>query len=294
MVFLSLKHFILKNIHGNRMLFFHVTKSAGTSLSAYLRPHFNEKQIKIIKIGDFQNTDFNAALKHFSYIQGHFSFYHFNKKQREFKDAYKLTVLREPVSRMISSYRYGKANALYALSQAGGSVSDLPKYYSSFLDFSEHTKWVFGFEQLRQFCNSEIYQPCEDDLLTAKSNLNLLDFIGFTESFKHDLSWLAESVGATKKLVSKNLSKNKTDDYFSQKSGEINLASMIEKVELGARELNYVREKIKLEIDFYEFAKELYRQKAMLRGKEFTKINLARIRMGKKERFLSFLNAKIK
>lgn len=113
-------------IAGRPLLFMHICKTGGQSLSKYIREQFPESQICP------HNTDYSLLhysakeLKQYTFFSGHISPSALAKRVPEFDT---ITVLRDPSKRLVSAYHYWRKIAIE-------KWPDLPKVFYDIVDMS--------------------------------------------------------------------------------------------------------------------------------------------------------------
>ena len=201
------------NDGSNKLLFLHIPKTAGSSLTRILKSNFRKKKI-------FHQMDPRELEKHLEagdcpqrlYI-GHYGYDLVNR----FKVRPKvLTVLRDPRQRVISHYYFYRAYDEAALGPWEKKIAELCRRHDfrTFitLDVPE-IEQSFSNLQTRQLASTtDCRVPADGSgrrnlLAEACEHLELLDFVGIVEEFERSLELLAHQFGIYRrfKTVSENV-----------------------------------------------------------------------------------------
>jgi hypothetical protein len=151
-------HFVVSKSRDDRGLFFlHIRKCAGTTLRAILRRQFPPASVFAPNHATTVNVN-EAQRRSVRLLMGHFPF----GSQRELAVPFDvLTMLRDPVDRVVSLYFYARGRA----SPMGRSVGDM-----SLEDFARHHPLASN-DQVRMIAGDVDRPPDQGMLLRAKENL---------------------------------------------------------------------------------------------------------------------------
>jgi hypothetical protein len=187
-----------------RIFFMHLGKSAGTSIFEAMRlamgagweglidtndpirnavaiHNTNDLGILIPRFHEFRiNLALNCMAKEYPLISGHIPYC--KSAFDPYHDRYKfVTVLRDPVERVISSFMYGKGKGLnYAPDGKSVAPSEELEYFLSSVRGNFETNQYVAF-----FGGSHTTQSFENNLEQARKNVDDFDLIGFTDSMPH-------------------------------------------------------------------------------------------------------------
>jgi hypothetical protein len=196
-----------------RIIFLHVQKTGGTTLDFLLRAHFADTtKIQPVFKGDY--SIFNGPNLP-PYISGHFGY---ELAKENFSPAFFLTILRHPISRLISQYRSFKKPSNFDDNWREGVSEEhleIMKFChrASFEEFLEcdhplvlgHTDNVY----LRCFSNHNV--GCR--LTSAKKNIRTIDFVGFYERWVSDVTDLCFKLGISPFEGALQVHLNKSEKY---------------------------------------------------------------------------------
>lgn len=208
------------------LVFLHIQKTAGTSLRSFLSKQFDENQIWFGRSYQVKNLSNN---KNVSCIGGHFQYGIHEELNRPYTYA---TMLREPVDRVLSYYYFIKEKSSSGKSKNANKM-DIE-------DFMEEYDTKLCNYQTRRIAGGKL------DLELAKKHLlEEFSFVGLTERFKESLYLMKREYHFP------NLEYN-TRNITKKRSS---------KDELPEKTINFIKQKNELDIELYQFAKELFKKK---------------------------------
>ena len=252
----------------NIKIFLHIPKTAGTTLNQILDREYKNKYSFYIEIERkklFEEFQSDLTNKDINLLRGHFEFgIHLIVKS----PAYYLTFLRNPVDRVISEYYYilSKSNHPYhaKLKNEKVNLDEFVKLYNHINNLQ--VKKISGTNFSQHFDNIELTLYEESILETAKRNLeNYFPVVGLTEHFDESLLLLRKEFG--------------WDWPYYEKKNVTVKPKKFEEIPLSIIEI--IKEKNQLDIELYEYAKQLFNNKVEAYGvdilnrdlKEFQKNN---------------------
>lgn len=237
-----IKYYIL-GIRSKKILFDHIPKCGGTSLKAYLSSQYPKWKIFLIidqkSIESFKNMPKDKRLQ-YDLIQGHSA----NKLiDYVHPDTLKITMLRDPIDRIISHYYYVKRTKFHYLHKL---VLDNDISLEDYVNLDNNITGELRNYYTVRFSELSI-QEVEDDpkysIQLALNNIQLkYDIIGFLDNYDAFMRKLIKAASVNNKY--RTIKKNVTNDR--PKRTEIS-----EKARLNIREMN------KLDIEFYNKLKKL-------------------------------------
>lgn len=211
------------------IVFLHIPKTAGTTLMELLGANFNGDEIyPYRKIGGERIStsslkDVNDVLKSLpafadkKLVMGHFPYWFLEKKDRNLRNNFVFTVLRDPIARVISHWSY---------SQSKGEAS-------SPLDIPPNL-------MCKMLCSDVTLQG--DDLLNdAIRNLGKLNFIIFQDDFDNSVRQLFSQLNL---VINKNSIPNKNRSVKREISDEM-LEKIIELNDLDIRLYEYAQKNLR-------------------------------------------------
>jgi hypothetical protein len=172
----------------DRYLFFHVPKTAGSSVREALRQLFGADQVGPPVEEEATGYD-SAALSRYRVVVGHFSY----EQVASFPDRRVLTFLRDPVEVVISRYYYYRNSPALEPTPLVLLCRDL-----SLRDVLERSGSlnVFFNDAVRRFAGDQSYALSDlEALALAKKNLAACDFVGIHEQMTDSLDLLSYTFG---------------------------------------------------------------------------------------------------
>jgi hypothetical protein len=185
------------------------------------------------------------GLERYRLIRGHFSL----RTDARLADCrYRMTLLRDPIRRIVSKYRF------WRLSPEVTPVTSIAKTrsFADFVRFFEDSpavirnRYTFHFAGIGRDCPA--YPADERGLLAqAQRNLASFDFAGITEQLGESAQVLCRDLGwsCPREIPRENA------------TGSERLLH-----DIDSRTLDLLRERNRLDLELYEFARELFRQAA--------------------------------
>jgi hypothetical protein len=174
-----------------RICFIHVPKAAGTSVIALMQQHLGATNLYH---AENRHTLLVAQLlRRYRFVAGHFFLRDFAADA--FRDSYIFTILRDPVERVLSQYRYFR--------RVQGVSDDRDVHLAKQNDLADilrrpkhenNARWINA--MTTRFSGEGVHKIADrESLRKAKHHLRLLDLVGIQESFPETYSRLAEDLG---------------------------------------------------------------------------------------------------
>lgn len=185
-------------------LFLHIQKTAGTSIQEMARQLYGNDGV--LSHGDYEVVS-SSELRKYPFISGHFGF---EFARPLMTDRYCFTFLRDPVERLLSLYRFCRQR------DESGPLYDMAKKYDleGFLrladsdDFFRERLWNNQTWQLAYGWGAHLHDGKTKRSMTdftprqllhlACINLDAFDYVGFVETFDHDISKIMSALTCTK------------------------------------------------------------------------------------------------
>jgi len=219
----------------DRLIFFHIPKTGGTTVTFLLNQQFDPS---LICVDDFYYQVEGKTIKDledFQFFRGHFFF---NSNLGYLENAKKIVILRDPVQRIVSEQKFFRRFYI-------GRESDL--YKEHFLQPGEPIDTISNQMCLflSSFDRNDTAITPEMHLASAKNNLlNEFFFVGITERLEVSLRGLYKLMGWQ---IPQNIPRIG--------SLEVNLENITSQI------LEEIKQRNLLDIELYEFAKELCNSK---------------------------------
>ncbi|MDP3920775.1 MAG: sulfotransferase family 2 domain-containing protein [Candidatus Omnitrophota bacterium] len=194
------------NAHDPLYIFFHIHKTAGTTFAMHLQENLAGDERLAVYLKSVEVDAFNDSLAQMppaqkgrlKVIYGHRVYdgihKHFNREARYF------TFLRDPVARTLSHYN-GQMQLLEKRHyKKTPGLPFRPQPFKEWL-FSDTSQWnAMAQELIRVFLQTHVVREemNETHLNTAKGVLDRFFFVGATEHYEEDASYLYNLMGITK------------------------------------------------------------------------------------------------
>jgi hypothetical protein len=233
------------------VIFIHIPKTAGVTLSTALRFQYPTGMLSFTTldkpINEFQCVPLSER-KLAKVVMGHV---HYGLHNYIPKECMYVTILREPVSRVLSLYKFILREPKHPLHK---HVSDtnvgLEDFIASRIDKKQTENG-----QTRQICGLQTEDPDRAALEAAKENLEKFAGVGLMESFDESLMLLRRSLDWRMPpfYLSRNVSPRSRPSVESE------------------RALNLIREHNELDLELYEFAYRLFADRIHEQGQSFAR-----------------------
>jgi hypothetical protein len=230
---------------GPQIVFLHIAKTAGTSISRYLNFAFPGSAVYHKTAEEFDQVD-KSLLNAFDIVQGHISNIHLHKLR---DDRFVFTFLRDPVDRVLSMYHFlrEQSHPLDATNPSSPFVLAKQHDLLSFLQLmspavrvlvSNHQTYALGLDWRSRSRGLD-----RTILRRAKNTLKGMDFVGLTHRFD-------ESVGL---LFSELRLPDMVPGFWENKTSERRCAD-----QLGKEEWDAIEDLNRLDIALYRYARRRY------------------------------------
>lgn len=229
------------------IIFQHIPKTAGSTFHSILNRRYDEAEIRNVFCSDYSDRDVvelrslpEEQLRSIRVLKGHMPFgLHRHLPQ----EARYVTVLREPVARAISQYKYIRRNPGNHLhDQVVGNDLSLGEFVASGISQgmdNGQVRWLAG--QVHEWAFGEV---TEEELETAKRHVrDHYALVGLTERFDETVLLLADVLGwsGLPLYVRRNVSEDRRDRY-----------------DFSEEDVAAVREHHRLDLELYDFACEIF------------------------------------
>lgn len=199
-----------------KLIFLHVPKTAGTSLVKLLNKKYRAQHIAYIHGNDAQALN-RAVAEGKKFIHGHFTFKMLPEVPADF---FKITLLRDPVHRVISRYVH----------MAHADEAALKEEFSQYVDFEDYLQSAYAQNfQCQMLADKLFTEVDESELLTlALENLGKLDWVAPSEKLNEAAQDLQKRLGFKVRQIGKDNTRsspqmwNDLYDQYSQQIAAIN------------------------------------------------------------------------
>jgi hypothetical protein len=211
-IYKELRQYLIKD-KPRKILFDHLPKCGGSTLSAYLRDQYPDRKIYDIPGDPFSAVESFIGMpeskRHgFDLVQGHMAHMLLESVHPE---SLKVTVFREPIERIVSYYYFAKKDKCHYLHQQILEQNlGLEEFIKSELTL-ETSNWYVRYFTGRKL-NSENHSLSEQpsDIVNEafehiKSNY---DIVGFLDKYDEFIQQLSSSAGFKRKYKGTQLNKN--------------------------------------------------------------------------------------
>ncbi len=235
-----------------QLIYIHVPKTGGQTMIPILQRHFSDSRSFMAyesprltlkeKLKQYRDLDSDQKTS-FELLCGHFPFGFHEYLPSGSPFAY-LTVLRDPVKRVISHYNYVKNHREHYLQKVPGLLDCISNYVKNTNNFEMNNG------QLRLLTNCEAlpYEDCNRDLL--EEGIRNIDkhfkVVGFTEYFLESVLLMKERLNFSDvRYASRNVSKRKKPPITNQ-------------------ELKTIQEFNQYDIELYNYCLDKFKQQLQL------------------------------
>ncbi|MEC4986425.1 MAG: sulfotransferase family 2 domain-containing protein [Oscillatoria sp. PMC 1068.18] len=248
----------------NKLIFLHIPKAAGTTLSQILSRQYDSEEIFKLQPNPYQRIAYFQSLSEaeknkFIYFQGHISFGFHEYLPEPYSY---ITMIRNPIERVISNYYYLLSRPSHFLHE------EVTSEKMSLLKFATCGKFV-GMDngQTRRIAGAKFentpgtleveFGKCTTELLT-KAQENLIKYfpvVGVAERFDESVVLMQQAFGWKNcYYVTANITKNRPRVR-----------------EISAETIEAIKENNQLDLQLYDFSKKLLQEKIDKQGDDFTK-----------------------
>ena len=226
---------LLNTVFGQKLIFYHIPKTGGSSITNLLDRQFRPE---LICRDDFYyqiELKKDAELAKYDFFRGHF-FY--STKLKDI-NAFRCVFLREPVSRILSEQRFYLKQYTYP-----GGLYNLSKEHAN--QYGDPIKVISNNQVmwLSTFHRDDPLVTMERHFESAKETLNkYMDFVGIFEDFENSVFGLFKALG------------------FDRPNTIPHLQTVDISYHLTESQIEEIKHRNAFDIQLYEYAKELYLSK---------------------------------
>lgn len=231
----------------DQLIFIHIPKSAGTSVQNALCNCINLKYCVLLRDDIKSKEKFNEKINSFQAISGHFSFNNINTKLTNQKKHIFITLLRNPLERILSLYHYIKITPQHYLNPIlFNEQINIYTFLNKLLDYESIDLQKNSPSDLQKNSPSEIRNTSYQMLVTP--GLTSQDSIKFIENNYH-LVGITEMIGIAEEKLNVLLS-NFTTPFKLKK---INVTERKELINLDSKTLNFIHDINQIDFEIYEY-----------------------------------------
>jgi hypothetical protein len=176
-----------------RVIFMHIPKTAGSSVSLFMKSHFgSSRSRRVVTLDETRGRrvfadEINAA-RAARYVGGHFGW---DTLEEIRGDAFVFTFLRDPVQRLKSAYWHLRGEA-----DVGTEIATRYPTFRAFIESNDsRTRDVMACQLAGSFASETPSLAPEGVAARAISHLATFDYVGFTENFNSDFAHIAAAAG---------------------------------------------------------------------------------------------------
>jgi hypothetical protein len=239
------------------IVFLHVPKTAGSTLTTVLRWQYRRlRPHQVLRVSPHESIEeqldrLGPAIADLRVLMGHFPY---GAHELLPMPCRYITIVRDPVNRVLSEYRYVLSASGHPLHDALTSSSmDVDEYLSSGID-----RFQLENALTRQLSGRDEHDdtpPTEHDVEVASDHLRTFDAVGLTERFDESLVLFKQVLGWSTPL------------YFRRNVSKAGPASGQVPADVIAR----IRERNLLDLRIYELAGALFRTRTAAGGDPFVR-----------------------
>lgn len=231
-------------------IFNHIPKTAGITLlticrsnvaPAEISPHLTEHEIRLMPAARFE---------HYRMVAGHFSIL----TQAGFcRDRYSMTLLRDPIRRIISAYTYWRMATEENIVTSKAKELSFAGFIHYFLDSPSivDNPYTYHFAGIARDLSG---YPTDTSLLlaAAKENLAAFNFVGICEEFEQSARLLCDEAGWRLPVPIPHENRSFSEDGLSG---------------MDQKTLDILRERNRIDIELYEYGVALFHERVEKRAR---------------------------
>lgn len=236
-------------LHKNDVLIYlHIPKTGGLSLTAILDAQFPAYQVCPIHSPQQVDKHENIDYSRYRLVRGHFRFGPYDKLlyRQISRNPVLITMLREPISRVISSYRFQiQQNKINAQIDFETFVND-PEFGAKFVVDRQSRLIVGAIEGINDTPSSPFKLSDAALLRLAQERLRSMPWFGLTERYNDSIKLLCYTFGWP--IIKEPPVINKTQQKFDDRV-------------LTPAVMSVLKDKLKVDIALYQYAQTLFEER---------------------------------